>query len=236
MRLASALRGDIRLQVRHGFYAAYMLVSGAYIALLQLLPAGWRETADVLLTFSDPSALGFYFIGGIVLLERGQGVYDSLFVTPLRAEEYIVSKALSLALLSVLSAAAIHVSAFGLTANLTALVAGTALTSVFFTLFGLGVAIRSRTVNGFFLLSSLCSLPFMAPLLGLLGAWDTPLWRLLPTWGSLTLLQAAFEPAAPADVAASCALLVAWIAVAFGWTRHVFRREVLQRIGAGGGR
>ncbi|PZD95464.1 ABC transporter permease [Paenibacillus sambharensis] len=226
---------DIKLQVRHGFYTAYGLVCGIYILLLYVMPASMRETVNVLLTFSDPSALGFFFIGGLVLLERGQGIYDSLFVTPYRLEQYLISKTLSLTLLSVLSAVLIHVSVFGFTAGAGVLAAGTAFTSVFFTLLGLGVAVKSRSVNGFFFLSSFYSLPFMLPLLSYGGFIGAERWLLgwLPTWGSLVLLKSAFEPTAAGMLIQACLVLAFWSVLAFWWARRQFARYVLAAVGEG---
>ncbi len=233
MRLAASIRSDMRLQLRHGFYTAYAFVCTAYIVLLQVIPADARELASRMLTFSDPSALGFYFIGGLVLLERGQGVYDSLFVTPFRPFEYIASKTLSLSLLAVLSACVIHAATFGLTAKLWGIVTSTGLTAMFFTTLGLGVAVKSRSVNGFFLQSAFYSLPFLLPLIPYFGLLESPLWRLLPTWGSLTLLDAAFLPVASSDCLFSCLVLIFWIGIACLWTRREFDRHIMHRIGEG---
>jgi fluoroquinolone transport system permease protein len=233
MRLAASIRSDIRLQVRHGFYTAYAVVCTAYVILLQVVPGEARAITNMMLTFSDPSALGFYFIGGMVLLERGQGVYDSLFVTPYKAVEYIASKTLSLSLLAVLSACVIHAATFGLTAKLLGIGASTGLTAVFFTTLGLGVAVRSRSVNGFFLQSAFYSLPFLLPIIPYFGMLESPLWRLLPTWGSLTLLEAAFLPAASSDIALACLVLILWIGLAFLWTYRQFDRHIMHRVGEG---
>lgn len=233
MRLAASIRSDIRLQLRHGFYTAYAFICTAYIILLQVIPADTREITNRMLTFSDPSALGLYFIGGLVLLERGQGVYDSLFVTPFRPVEYMASKTLSLSLLAVLSACVIHAATFGLTEKMMWIVASTGLTAMFFTTLGLGVAVRSGSVNGFFLQSSLYSLPFLLPIIPYFGMLESPLWKLLPTWGSLTLLDAAFLPVHSSDSLLACLVLIVWIGIAFLWARRQFDRHVMHRIGEG---
>jgi len=102
MRLTAALTYDIRLQFRHYFYYAYLIVSIIYVIILRAVPLDFRQTAAVLVIFTDPSTLGFFFLGGIILLERGQKTLEGLFVTPLRVFEYMLSKILSLTLLALL--------------------------------------------------------------------------------------------------------------------------------------
>lgn len=70
---------DIRFQWRHGFYAVYAIVSAVYAGILHGLPAGIREKAAQAIIYSDPVILGFLFAGGMVLLEKRQGVLEPLF-------------------------------------------------------------------------------------------------------------------------------------------------------------
>lgn len=72
MRILSAISHDIKLQFKHGFYYAYLLISAVYIAVLQFLPADYREAANIALTFSDPSFLGFFFIGVLFYWRKGK--------------------------------------------------------------------------------------------------------------------------------------------------------------------
>ncbi|WP_100329997.1 fluoroquinolone export ABC transporter permease subunit [Bacillus xiapuensis] len=229
MRLASAIYYDLKLQYRHGLHAVYFLISHIYILFLSQLPAANRDTAHVLLTFSDPSMLGFFFIGGLVLLEKGQHIHDPLFVTPYKPEEYIFSKTLSLMLLSVASSMYIHLVTFGLSKQLGLFTASVLLTSIIFTLLGLTVAVHCQTVNQFFLYSFLCSAVFCLPLLSFLKLWDSDWLIWLPTHATLLLLQAAFHPIAVREALYSLGLLLIWAAFSFWLARlavyHSFLRD-----------
>ncbi|MFD0714796.1 ABC transporter permease [Paenibacillus sp. GCM10027626] len=239
MRFVSALGYDMKLQARHGFYYAYLIISILYIILLQALPGEYRQLTGIILTFSDPSALGFFFIGGLVLLEKGQGIHDSLFVTPYTTSEYIWSKTLSLMLLSLLTSTVIHLSAFGLSAGSSLLPfwAGVGLTSIFFTLIGLGVAAGCQTLNGFFLQSMLVTAVFYLPLLEIVGVYDRLhlLYAVLPTHATLLLLKSPFEPVSNLTLLYAMLQLGAWIALAYLWTRRMFTRAVILKIGKGEG-
>jgi hypothetical protein len=54
---------DVRLQYRYGFYGVYAVLTVLFAATLRSVPSGAaRETALLLVVFSDPSFLGFYFV------------------------------------------------------------------------------------------------------------------------------------------------------------------------------
>lgn len=232
MRWAAMLRADIRFQRRHGFYYAYALVCLVYIGLLHFVPEGARDRTASLLTFSDPSALGLLFAGGILLLERGQAVMDQLFVTPLRLHEYLLSKILTLALLSLVSAWLIHGFGAGIPAHPAAFSLSVALTSSLCTLLGIGVASRYETTNGFILMSQLYCAFLVAPLLGVFDVLDSPVYWALPTQGSLVLLDLADGGPTPWRTVCSATILLAWNGAMYAWAARSFERHVLR--GGGG--
>jgi len=75
MRLKALLIGDIRFQFKYGFYFLYLIFTILYVGMLYALPAAWRERAAVLMIFTDPAAMGLYFMGAIVLFEKGERVF-----------------------------------------------------------------------------------------------------------------------------------------------------------------
>jgi len=169
MRLLKLLKYDVKFQLRHGFYYAYLFICILYVIMLRFLPIDIRKTAGILIMFSDPAAIGFFFIGGIILLEKGQSILDSLFVTPTRLHEYLVSKVVSLALLSLVSACVICYISFGTEVNLLFLVAGVLLSSIFFTLVGITLAVRIKTLNQYIMTSPLYIIVLYLPLVEVLG-------------------------------------------------------------------
>ncbi|AIQ68826.1 hypothetical protein [Paenibacillus graminis] len=233
MRFASALGYDIRLQFRHGFYYVYFVICLVYIVLLSLLPVPYRETADILLTFTDPGMLGFFFIGGLVLLEKGQGIHENLFVTPYTIAEYICSKTLSLTFLSLAASYSVHASVFGFRHNPVYFLAGVGLTSVFFTMAGLGVAVRCTSLNGFFLYASAVTAIFLLPLVETVGLWTSPLLGILPASASLALIGSVFEPLPPWQNVYMLSLLTVWCGVVYLWTLHSFQRLIVLKTGGG---
>lgn len=231
MRLAAAVRYDIRLQFRHYFYYAYLIVSVIYIIILRAIPVDIRKTAAILIIFTDPSTLGFFFLGGIILLERGQKTLEGLFVTPLRVFEYILSKITSLTFLAILSSLFIAVFSLGFSFNPFTFLLGVLLTSVFFILVGFTLASFSKSVNHYLILSPLYMIVFFLPVLQYLKILKTPLFYILPTTASLTLLEQSFTSISWGDFLLSIAGLLVWIFIAFLWAYRWFNKYVVLHTG-----
>jgi fluoroquinolone transport system permease protein len=232
-RTLSALKYDLKFQFRHGFYHVYLIITVLYILVLRFLPDGILDTATILILFTDPSVLGFFFIGGILLFERGQNIHASLFTTPVHLREYLWAKALSLALLALLSSFAIIVFTYGFNMNPLPLFFGILLSSIFFTLIGLTLAARFKSLNRYFFTSPLYIILFMLPLLELLGLARSPLFYLLPTKGSLLLIGGALAAPSPVEWLYSIAILIIWIVLAYLWAYRWFYRYVILQIGGG---
>ena len=147
MRLKKLFFWDVRFQGRDGFYFLYGFLTVLYMILLLSLPVTWKTTAASILIFSDPAAMGLFFMGAIVLLEKSQRVTSYFAISPLRAFEYVLSKVLSLSLIGVIVAAVLAVTT-GCAAFFQVLT-GTVLSSVLFTLLGMIIATKIRSLNQF---------------------------------------------------------------------------------------
>jgi fluoroquinolone transport system permease protein len=98
MRLLHALQADVRFQWKQGFYLVYILITIIYLIILSFLPENVLSIALPLVVFSDPSVLGLFFIGGIIMLEKAQGFCLFWWFHTLRTTEYVLSKVISLPL------------------------------------------------------------------------------------------------------------------------------------------
>lgn len=228
-RLASMLRWDVRLQVRYGFYAVYAVLTAVYVVGIRLAPEGLRPTLATLAVFGDPAFLGFYFVGAVVLFEKGDGVVEALATSPLRGSEYLASKALSLSLLATIASVAVVTFANGPSFRVGHLLAGVVLTSVLMVLVGFVAVARFDSLNAYFLTSLGYLVPTALPLLDFLGIASHPALYLVPTQASLVLLGGAFHPLAPWQTAYAVGYLLACIAVAAVLARRAYRVHVLHR-------
>lgn len=229
-RLWVATGNDVRLQWRHGFYAAYALVTALYVVALRFTPAGAYPLVVPFLVFSDPAVFGFFVAGALVILERDDGMMQTLFVTPLGVGEYVAAKVISLAAIAVVTSLAIAAGAVGLAFDGPLLVAGVALTAAFIVQVGLGLASRFSTINRFMLVGSAATTILAAPLVVFVGVADWRWVAVLPTHASLLIIGGAFADPGPAPRAAAAAL--AWLLV---WNvgAHVWARAWVARFGAG---
>jgi fluoroquinolone transport system permease protein len=148
-RVLSLLFWDMRFQARYGFYLLYTFLTILYAAVILALPEGWKGKAASTLIFSDPAAMGLFFMGAIVLLEKSQRVTSFFAITPMKPLEYVASKVLSLNIIAMVVAAILAVAS-GSSSVLSAVV-GTFLSGTMFTLCGVIVATRITSLNQFIL-------------------------------------------------------------------------------------
>lgn len=150
MRFKHLLLGDLRFQSRYGFYFLYGFLTVLYMIFLLSMPETWKMTAAAILIFSDPAAMGLFFMGAIVLLEKSQRVISYFAISPLCAWEYVCSKVFSLSLIALIVAAILTVTAGG-RMSLLRVLCGTFLSNILFTLLGLIVATKVTSLNQFLL-------------------------------------------------------------------------------------
>ncbi len=212
----AALAQDVRFQFRHGFYYVYAVLTILYIIVLRLLPDGLVHPALTVVLFTDICALGFFFIGAIVLLERGQNLTESLFVTPLRLHEYLLSKTLSFLFLSMLSTLLIMLGAWIGGQDLIWFILGVVLSAVIYTLFGLVFSARARHVNDYFVKALGLGAFLSLPLLAYLNLFQTPLFYIFPTQATLVLLDVLATDYLLSEKIVSVVSLLIWLTI-FGW-------------------
>jgi len=161
MRLKNIIIGDMKFQFKYGFYFVYVVFTAIYISLIFLIPPSWREKAAAIMIFSDPAAMGLYFMGAIVLLEKSERVLNSIAVSPVEKWEYIFSKVISIGIISTVVGVIIAITAHS--SNLFVVALGTFLGSSFFTLLGLIVAANISSLNQFLVatvpIEIICFLP-----------------------------------------------------------------------------
>ncbi|SDM95685.1 ABC transporter permease [Acetanaerobacterium elongatum] len=228
MRLKNALRSDIQFQFRQGLYLLYILVTAVYIIVLQKLPGGEvRQYLAALTIYTDPAIVGFFFIGGIVMLEKQQGVLDCLAVTPLSPAEYLFSKAISFGMLSLFATVVIVFAAVGAEGNLLLLLISVGVSSVCFTFFGFLAAGSCRTVNQYFVRAVPMMLAAILPCFSIIGFPFSWLFRALPSVAGLHLAIGAFRGIDPLNALADMLVLAAWTVLLFFAALRVYDKGVL---------
>ena len=230
-RLLATMQCDVRLQFRNGFHYAVLFVLFCWgIVLTQLPRIDWEWLLPPLL-FGNLSMVSFYFIGGLVLLEKGEGTLEAQVVTPLRNGEYLASKVGTLTLLSLFESLVIVVCCVGLGFRVAPMVAGIVLAALLYALAGFIAVSRYAAINEFIFPSAFYVAALSIPLLPYFDLWRSPLVYLHPLYGPLRLMQAAFETLSGWEWLYGLLYPALWIWVAAWGSRRAFERFIVGRKG-----
>jgi fluoroquinolone transport system permease protein len=226
-RLGATLACDLRLQWRNGFYAASAFVVVGSIALLRWLPDEALDRLLPVVILANVLTNSFYFVAGLLLLESGEGTRAVQAVTPLRIDEYLVSKILTLGVLSVLESMLLVALSRGLGPSLGSLILGLFLTSVLLTLFGVACVSSYRSLNEFMMPSVLYSVVLGLPLVGWFGVGASWLFVWQPLAGPLALMGATTGRSSVADGVLALFWTGLWVLIAWVWGRRALRRSLV---------
>ncbi|TCT15374.1 fluoroquinolone transport system permease protein [Natranaerovirga pectinivora] len=225
MRVANALKADIKFQVKQGFYGVYIVLTIVYMVILSAIPEEIRKILIPLIVFSDPSIVGFFFIGGIIMLEKGQGILQYLAVTPLRLKEYILGKVISLSILAVLAGFMITAVTYRGSVNWILLFLGVFLSSAFCTLLGFGVGLRSKTINEYFIKMIPGMLLIAVPCFSLLISHPYGIvFNIFPSVSGLKLVYGAYQGIAPLELVGNSIVLMFFTIIALNWIEKLMIR------------
>lgn len=166
MRLGRLIRGDIHFQWKYGFYFTYFILTLLYVCVIASLSEYWKKDIAAIMIYSDPAAMGLFFMGAIVLLEKSQKVLNAMVVSPVKVSEYILSK--TIALIAISTIIALILGLVSGSNHLLGIAVGTALTSAIFTMLGIIAATRISNLNQFLIvimpIEIIC---FVPPIVGL---------------------------------------------------------------------
>ncbi len=231
-RLTSTIRWDLVNQWRQGFYYAAIFVVILWAIVLFSLPDVAIDLLLPFIIFFDLSIFGFYFMAGMLFLEKGDGVLEALVVSPLRSWEYLVSKSATLAFLAVIVSVAVVLIVHGPDVNWLLLVPAVALNSWLLVLVGFILAARFDSVTDFLMPSIVYMIPSQLPALWYFGIWDSALLYLVPTMPTMLLLAGSFRPIAGWQIIYSFVYLPAVCILATWWARRSFEHFVVRSEGS----
>ena len=164
MRLGRLICGDIHFQWKYGFYFIYFILTVLYVCGIAALTGHWKTDIASIMIYSDPAAMGLFFMGAIVLLEKSQKVLNAMVVSPVKVSEYILSK--TVALIAISTVIAMILGFVSGSNQLLSIAVGTALTSAIFTM--LGIIAATKISNQFLIvIMSIEIVCFVPPIVGL---------------------------------------------------------------------
>ena len=225
-RISRLTAGELRFALRYGILPLYLLITVIYLLLLSVTAPQARAQAGGVIILTDPAAMGLFFMGAMVLLEKSQRVNCALAVTPVRPGEYVLAKTFALTLvglgvgLVVAAAAGIDLLGAGISVLLSALL---------FSFLGMMAAFWSESLNQFLILSIPIEIAgFLPPMFYWFGSLTAPLWLLHPGVAAMALFRDAREFWLPAALS-----LLVWDGIAYVACRKMAARYFTK---LGGGR
>lgn len=216
---------DIRIQVRSGYWTVYGILGLIYILVLVNLPYNIRDEAAIIMIFSDTSSLGVIFVGALVLLEKNQGVLISLSVTPLKADNYLFSKVVSLTLLSAIISSMLWIIPLWSVKGYLPLLAGVVLSSMIFTMFGLGFTAGAESFNQFIARVILGSIIFNLPVIPMFFLPNTGWLIFLPMNAAMDLFISITKGSISFIQFLDISILIIWVFIMRIFAKKQFQRH-----------
>ena len=200
-----------------------------YVAVIYFLKdSGDIEKFTTLLIVSDPSMLGFIFIGLSIILEKDQEVFSALFVTPMNHHYYLISRILVLSLLTLICSLGMVLMAKGASFNLIHFSIGVSSTCVLFSF--VGIYLVSYTVDILhFMLRSIPVIAVMSlPLLNYFELTDLTVLKLFPMQGSLNLIANSYRDSANMkELFVGYISLAIWIPFLYWFVHRTFKSRLV---------
>ncbi len=186
MRFLNLLKNEFRFAVKYGILLLYVILTVFYVVLLSAIPEKAITITGAILIFTDPAAMGLFFMGAVMLLEKSQRVNHALSVTPIKISEYIMAKSLSLLIVGTAAAIIIGCAAG---ANIIGVFLAVVFSSLLFSICAIIVAVKTESLNSFMLGTTPFEIVICLPaILYLFGVLKSDLWVIHPGVAAIVML------------------------------------------------
>jgi len=230
-RLLSIARWDVQLQFRNGFYYVSAAMAVFFVILLRQFPqVDWAYWWPAIIT-GNLTVNAYYFMAGIVLLEKGEGTMEAQIVTPLRPWEILTSKVLTLGLLSLFETLTIVALVQGTQFNWFLLVTAIVLYIALLALYGFIIVVRYDSISQFLLPSVIWTMGFSLPLLYYFDIWRSWVMFIHPLQAILILIQSAFTSLPTWQIIYGIVYALLWTGIAMVISLRMFHRFVVTKEG-----
>lgn len=236
--LKSMLKWEFLLLYRYKIIHISILSVVLYFLTTQAVESLKGQTqVHSMLLFFDPAIIGIIFVGALVLFEKSENVLQALVITPMRTDDYLLSKIVSLTILSVISAM-VFMTLMGIfnetKFNIFYLLTGIVLTSVMLILIGIILVSRVQSVNGYMLgmIIGFLGLTF-PPLLHLFGLFENPVFYVWPTQASFILFDGVFNASVLElwEIVYGVCYQIVWIVVLYFFAKKAFYEYIILKGG-----
>jgi fluoroquinolone transport system permease protein len=235
--LKNMLKWEFTLLYRYKIIHISILSMILYFITTQAIPDMNKTIFHTMLLFFDPAIIGIMFIGALVLFEKSENVLQALVITPMKTDDYILSKVISLTILSIISAT-IFVALLnifgGIDFSIPYLAISIILTSVMLILLGFILVSRVKSINEYLLAMAVSFLVLLfPPMLHLSGLYENVIFYLWPTQASFTLFTGVFNAAGMElwEIAYGIVYQVIWIGLFYFLAKKAFYKHIVLKGG-----
>ena len=225
MRKVNVIKGDMFFQWKYGFCMLYLLMIIIYYVIFSFLTGNVKDTIVSICVYSDPAAMGMFFMGALILLEKSQRITNSIAISPVTVEEYILGKIVSVGIISEIVGVILMLQ--GHTENYFWCAIGIFAGSVIFSLCGIIVGAKIESLNQYII----GTLPFeiigfVPVILYRIGfMWNNKLMIIHPGCSVMRLIEGDTEMAVGA-----VASIVIWTILLF-WRADISVRKMFRKSG-----
>jgi fluoroquinolone transport system permease protein len=225
-RISASLRWEVALEFRNGFYYAVGFIMAFWVVIYTQFPRLDLRALLPGLLLGNLLVTTFYFMAGLVMLEKGEGSLEARVVTPLRSTEYLLVKVIALGLLVLAENLLIAGLFAGFRFALLPLALGLVFSGAMFSLVGFLAVVRYDSINEFLLPSLPYTLFVMLPMVDFFGIVKTPVFYLHPAQAALVLMEGGFRPLTALEWIYGVGYSLVGIGLLFVLCRRAFRRFV----------
>lgn len=231
IRMASTTRLDIKIQARSKLYLIAILVAVVTGLIVRIIvPQSWTAFFVPIFYLSAVGSTAYMFIGGMVIFEKDEGTLAAQIVTPLRMNEYLWAKTLSLLIVVLIESLLVLFLGYGVRGyNLAPLLLGIMFLSMGLTLTGFVQVSRFDSVTDFIVYAVPVIMLLQLPILDYAGIVPSLVWYVIPSMAPLLLISTAFSPIEKWQWVYALTYSVVAIAILFWWARHAFQRNIVMR-------
>jgi len=228
-RLIATFKLDVTVQWRNRLYAigiglSLLMALGlsqfvAREALIQTIP---------LLFLFAVSGTTMLYVAGLVIFEKDEHTLEAVIVTPVRTDEYILSKVVTLTWLALLESLVVLVLTYGIgTYNILPMLAGIILMGIMLTLGGFVMIVRYNSITDFLVPVVAVNLVLQLPALYFTGTSDSLLWLLIPTSAPTMLMWSTWHPVEMWQLIYGVVYSAIIIAVLYRWALVAFHKYII---------
>ena len=225
MRKVNVIKGDMFFQWKYGFYMLYLFMIITYYVIFSFLTGNVKDTIVSICVYSDPAAMGMFFMGALILLEKSQRITNSIAISPVTVEEYILGKIVSVGIISEIVGVILMIQ--GHTENYFFCAIGIFAGSVIFSLCGIIVGAKIESLNQYIIgtlpFETIGFVPVILYRIGFM--WNNKLMIIHPGCSVMRLIEGDTEMAVGA-----VASIVIWTILLF-WRADISVRKMFRKSG-----